>query len=306
MRILILGRTSALYATLKKLRDEGHTIVAIVTSKASSEYEHKEVDFAEYACKLKIHFHQTASLASIFTKVQSYKADIAISVNFPNLISQKFIDIFPFGILNAHGGDLPRYRGNACQAWALLNGEKRIGLCIHKMIGGELDSGDIIARDYLAIDLNTKITQVWEWMTSRTPDMFIEAIQHLETDPQYILERQSTLPNHILRCYPRQPDDGRINWNKPAIEVLRLINASNKPYSGSFCYFKEEKLIIWDAQLVKDRELFCAVPGQIVKIDDEYIEVACGVEKIRVLLIEYRGQVSPPRILIKSIRERLK
>ena len=38
-----------------------------------------------------------------------------------------------------------RYRGNACQAWAILNGEK-ISLCIHKMIGGELDSGDIITR----------------------------------------------------------------------------------------------------------------------------------------------------------------
>ena len=29
------------------------------------------------------------------------------------------------GILNAHGGDLSKYRGNACQAWAILNGEKK-------------------------------------------------------------------------------------------------------------------------------------------------------------------------------------
>ena len=33
----------------------------------------------------------------------------------------------------------------------MLNGEN-IGLCIHKMIGGELDGGDIIMRDYLSID----------------------------------------------------------------------------------------------------------------------------------------------------------
>ena len=58
---------------------------------------------------------------------------------------------------NAHGGDLPRYRGNACQAWAIINGENKIGLCIHKMIGGELDISDIIARDFLKIDLGTKL-----------------------------------------------------------------------------------------------------------------------------------------------------
>ena len=72
-------------------------------------------------------------------------------------IPNKIINYFNYGILNAHGGDLPRYRGNACQAWAILNGENKIGLCIHKMVGGELDSGDIISRDYLDIGENTKI-----------------------------------------------------------------------------------------------------------------------------------------------------
>ena len=34
----------------------------------------------------------------------------------------------------------------------------KIGLiCIHKMIGGELDSGDIISRDYLNINNNKKL-----------------------------------------------------------------------------------------------------------------------------------------------------
>ena len=69
-------------------------------------------------------------------------------MNYTGIIPQSIIDIFQYGILNAHGGDLPRYRGNARQAWA-HNGEKSIGLCIHKMIGGEIDMcGDIIARDY--------------------------------------------------------------------------------------------------------------------------------------------------------------
>jgi len=214
------------------------------------------------------------------------------------------IDLFPLGVLNAHGGDLPRYRGNACQAWAILNGEERIRLCIHRMIGGELDSGHIIARDYLAIDQTTKVTRVWEWMSVRTPKLMLEAMQMLDADPDYVLEQQSKDPKQALRCYPRKPEDGRIDWTKPAIDVLRLIKASNKPYAGAFCDFEGEKLTIWHAEVVTDHEVFCAVPGQITKIGDGFVEVACGLEKLRVFSVEYQDDTSVPNLFVQPIRKR--
>ena len=47
-------------------------------------------------------------------------AEIAVSYNFPRSSVMLRSIASPRGILNAHGGDLPRYRGNACQAWALI------------------------------------------------------------------------------------------------------------------------------------------------------------------------------------------
>lgn len=117
------------------------------------------------------------------------KADIAISMNYTGIIPDSVTDLFPYGILNAHGGNLPRYRGNACQAWAILNGEDKIGLCVYKMVGGELDSGDIIARDYLPIDHNTKVTKIWGWMRDRVPTLMLAAVQQLSVDPSFFLER---------------------------------------------------------------------------------------------------------------------
>lgn len=46
--------------------------------------------------------------------VQDSGAEVAISVNWLTLIKQPLIDQFKYGIINAHAGDLPRYRGNAC------------------------------------------------------------------------------------------------------------------------------------------------------------------------------------------------
>jgi len=306
MRISIVGRTELLYETALRLHAAGHQIVCILTAKEAPEYTRTAADFRAMADTWQIPFAQGGHISEHADFLQAAQADIAVSINYTGVVPQSVIDLFPLGVLNAHGGDLPRYRGNACQSWAILNGEERIGLCIHKMIGGELDSGDIITRDYLAIDQTTKVTRVWEWMSVRTPELMLEAVQKLNSNPTYVLEQQSKDPKQALRCYPRKPEDGRVDWTKPAIDVLRLINASNKPYAGAFCDYEGEKLIIWDAELVADDEVFCAVPGQVTKIGNGFIEVACGMGKIRVLSVEYSECNTLPDQILKSIRRRLK
>jgi methionyl-tRNA formyltransferase len=41
-------------------------------------------------------------------------AQAGVSINWPTLMSADTCAAVPIGILNAHAGDLPRYRGNAC------------------------------------------------------------------------------------------------------------------------------------------------------------------------------------------------
>ena len=305
MRVAIIGRTEVLYETAKLLHDAGHTITCILTAKEAPEYRKTAVDFEQLAATLQVPFANTSRIESQFMMLLASKSDVAVSINYSGVIPKSITDLFSLGILNAHGGDLPRYRGNACQAWAILNGEENIGLCIHRMIGGELDSGDIIFRDNLLIDYSTKITQVLEWMDNRIPTIFLESLNRLSVDAGYILEVQSKDTHHALRCYPRKPEDGRIDWRKSSLQVLRLINASNKPYAGAFCEFDGKRFTVWDAELVDDSEIFCAVAGQITRIGDCLVEVACGEGKLRILLAEYAGQIASPDVWIKSIRKRL-
>jgi methionyl-tRNA formyltransferase len=305
LKVAIIGRTEVLYETACNLRASGHEIVCIVTSKEAREYMRNADDFRNLAIQWNIPFICSPTSGECYSFLSSKQADIAISINYASIIPAEIVNIFPHGILNAHGGDLPRYRGNACQAWAILNGEKRIGVCIHKMIGNELDSGDIIARDYMLIDDTTKITNILAWMRHRIPQLMIEAIEKLAYNTSYILESQSKDPKNALRCYPRRPEDGKIDWKKSAIEILRLINASNKPYAGAFCEFENERLIIWDAELAEEEEAFCAIPGQITIIGEGFVEVVCGAGKLKLLEIEFEGRIAAPSEIIHSIRKRL-
>lgn len=305
MKIAIIGRTEILYDTALFLKESGHEIVYILTSEEAVEYKRTANDFKMLAESLSVPFALGSDITKFSDELSESYPDIGISMNYTGILPQSIIDIFPFGVLNSHGGDLPRYRGNACQAWAIINGEERIGLCIHKMIGGELDSGDIITRDYMPINHSTKVTKVWEWMSCRIPLLMLEAVEKLEADPSYLLELQSKSPQDFLRCYPRKPEDGRITWSESARNVLRLVNASCKPYAGAFCGFEDRVMIIWDAELVLDDEIFCAVPGQVTNIGEGFIEVACGKGKLRLLEIEIDCVKKSPDTIIKSIRKRL-
>jgi len=305
LKIAIIGRTEILYDSALALRQAGFEIVCILTAKEAPEYARTAADFQALANMWDIPFEQCPRITDQMEFLRASRADLGVSINYTGVIPQSVIDIFPLGILNAHGGDLPRYRGNACQAWAILNGESRIGLCIHRMVGGELDSGDIVARDYLSIDSTTKVTVAWHWMVDRTPALMLKAVRELSRDSNYFLEHQSLDPKAALRCYPRRPEDGRIDWRRPALEVVRLINACNKPYAGAFCYFEGRHLIIWDAALVEDGEVFCAAPGQVTKLGEHHVDVACGAGKIRITASEVEGRSDVPRVWISSIRNRL-
>ncbi len=310
MNIAIIGRTETLYDTASLLLQNGHDVRIVVTAKAAPEYSITSKDFKKLADDTGVPFLHTARIGEpdqLKILEDCGPLDIGISMNYVGVIPDRVIDGFRLGILNAHGGDLPRYRGNACQAWAIINGESRVGLCIHKMVGGELDSGDIVCREYFPLDESVRVGDVLGWIHRRTPSMFLNALALLDADRDFFLERQSTNPADALRCYPRRPEDGRIDWTRAAVQIVRLVNASSEPFAGAYCMLEDRCLRIWRAERWHDNEVFLAVPGQVLRRDTEdgTIVVAAGTSAVRVSLIEIDSKRQQPAALIRSLRTRL-
>lgn len=64
-------------------------------------------------------------------------------------------------------------------------------------------------------------------------------------------------------------------------------------------------LTIWDACKSNSSYKFCAVPGQITQLENDFIEVACGEGKIIIKNIEYLGERIVPKKFFSSLRDRL-
>jgi len=311
MRVVFLGRTQMLMRTIELFEKSEHTIVGIGTCKASKEYLVDEHDFRNKANELGVPFFCNSKINSyeIQEILESMQADIAISINWLTIIQDTTMRLFPYGILNGHPGDLPRYRGNACPNWAIINGEEKVGLAVHFMEAGSLDSGDIVLRKYINISMNTTIGEIYEKMEILFPDMFLQAVEKIEQIGKKVGIPQSKKREHILRCYPRVPSDSCIDWNRNCVEIDRLIRASGYPFQGAYTFLNgRAKIYIQKAAIVEYEFPSVVVCGQVVIRDCENdcvgIAAKDGVIMIYQLSDENHGQCKVTE-KIRSMRDRM-
>ncbi len=273
MKVAVLGRTQILYAAIKALTDAGHDIVVIGTSPASPEYLLKESAFEKLAKDMHCPFFCDTNLEKpeIQSLLRSCNADIAISLNWLTLIRQNVISLFRYGILNAHAGDLPRYRGNACPNWAILNGEAEVVLTIHQMTE-DLDAGPVLIKRPFPLSEKTYIGDIYQFMESNVPEIFVEAINGLATGT-LVPKAQPADPVFSLRCYPRIPEDSEISWDTSAESIARLVRASAEPFAGAYTFLNSSKLIVWRAYHTNISSPSIGVPGQVIRVRKESGEV---------------------------------
>ena len=260
MRVGIIGRTGLLLESANEILANGHQIAFILTCKSEPYYDIKETDFEAFANKLRVPFFNTLDLDSHKKIIKAQGADVCISINWLTILKAPFLSIFPFGVLNAHAGDLPRYKGNACPNWAILNFEDKIGLTIHKMVE-ELDSGPYLLKRFLEINETTYITDVYNWLNSSVPEMFVEALALIHKT-SFKKQDESI---RTLRAYPRKPEDSRINWTDSRRVILANIRASSHPFAGAFCFLNDPdtRVVIYRASLYEVDFDFLAAPGQV-------------------------------------------
>lgn len=305
MRIGVVGRTASLLNSAIGMAEAGMEIAFVYTCRAEPHYSAKEEDFRLFAERFGAPFFCDQLVHERLSELQQLGADCVVSVNWLTLLRASFLSLFPLGVLNAHAGDLPRYRGNACPNWAILNDEPWVGLCIHRMTE-ELDAGPVMARARFPLGPDTYITEVYEWIEQSIPPLYLKTVQRLASGTA-VPEQQSP-EVRPLRAYPRRDDDSRIDWSKRTEEIHRLVRASAHPFPGAWTMLEaQRKVRVFRATPVSLAFDFLAVPGQICERQDgkPLIATADGMLRVDDCEVEGLSRLESLRVLSSSLRHRV-
>lgn len=143
-------------------------------------------------------------------------------------------------ILNFHQSLLPSYGGRHPLNWAIINGEKSLGITFHN-VNDKFDAGDIILQKKIRITGKDTVVSLYN-KTVRCAIRQIPRVLSRIHDAAFIPPKQDTKKGSYLP--PRVPEDGAIVKNDTMEAVKNKIKALVPPYPGAFIVSNGRRLVI--------------------------------------------------------------
>ena len=213
--------------------------------------------------------------------LRELQPDLCVTAAFGQILSQEILDIPALGNINVHASLLPKHRGAAPIAHAIMNGDAEAGVTTMMMDAG-IDTGDMLLQDTAAIgeaetcgELTERLSRLGADLLVRTLDLLeagrLERIPQNEADMTYdpMLKKEMGIPD----------------FTQSAVKVKGMINGLN-PWPCVSVPFENGRLKLMRAVSAEGN----GKPGQVLTADPRSgLLIACGTEAVRILEIQAPG-----------------
>jgi len=274
-RILFFGYSEVGYTCLDLLLSRGDNVVALITHEDNP---NEKIWFKTPAVAAREHGLPVFTPESVNNpewreKIAALQPDLILSVYYRHMIGTKILAMPHLGAWNIHGSLLPKYRGRAPINWAVLHGEPRIGMTLHRMVKSA-DAGDVVDQE--GVNIGPR-------------DSAEVAFRKVMPCARIVLERQiGALLSGTAKETPqdesqatyfggRTPEDGRIDWTQTSAQIFNLIRAVTDPYPGAFTDISDARLMVWWAEPVSVATVGRrGKPGEVLSVNPTVIATADG------------------------------
>ena len=271
LRIVFAGTPEFAAEHLKALLDSPYEIVAVYTQPdrpAGRGQKLMPSPVKQLALEHNIAVMQPPTLraAEAQAELAALKPDLMVVVAYGLILPQVVLDIPRLGCINSHASLLPRWRGAAPIQRAVEAGDAQSGVTVMRMEAG-LDTGPMLLKSITPISSEDTGGTLHDRLAELGPPAVIEAIAGLADGTL-----QGEVQDDSLATYAHKlnKDEARIDWNRPAVELERLIRAFN-PWPICHSTLNGEALKVLAATLADAK----GEPGQILAASKDGLIVGC-------------------------------
>jgi methionyl-tRNA formyltransferase len=287
LRLIFMGTPDFAVPTLLELVAHGHEIAAVYTRAAKPagrgmKLQPTPVEIEATRLGIPVLTPATLKTPEALEEFRAHDADAAVVVAYGMILPQAILDAPKLGCFNLHASLLPRWRGAAPINRAIMAGDVETGVMVMKMAAG-LDTGDVAMAERLAIPDTMTAADLHDALAPLGGDLMVRAMGALERG-----RLQLTPQSHEGVTYAAKIEkaEARIDWNKPARDVLRHIHGLS-PFPGAWC----ELAIDGEPARIKILRGEIAggsgAPGELL---DDRLTVACQQGALRILELQRAGK----------------
>jgi methionyl-tRNA formyltransferase len=209
--------------------------------------------------------------------------EVIVVAAFGQILRAEVLNIPPQGCLNVHASLLPKYRGAAPVAAAILAGEGETGVTIMLMDEG-MDTGPILSQAACSISPQDTRGSLRVRLARLGADLM------LDTLPRWLAGAIEPRPqDHSQATYCRiiAKEDGLIDWSQSAVEIWRRSRAYH-PWPSTYTYWRGKLLKVLSAEALP-RWSGEGEPGQVMVLD-EGLAVATGEGALFLTEVQLAGK----------------
>jgi methionyl-tRNA formyltransferase len=271
LRVLFYGTPSFALPTLEALLG-AHHVVAVVTQPDKPAGRGQRVaapPVKERALAAGVPVLQPPRLrdAGWPERLRELGAEIAVVVAFGQILPKAVLDVPARGSINIHASLLPRYRGAAPIAWAIIRGETETGITTFQMDPG-MDTGAMLLRESTRISPGETAGELAARLAPLGAAVILRTLTELDAlTPTPQDDRQATLAPRLKK------EDGWLRLGEPAKALVDRIRGCN-PWPGAALTAAANRLLIWRAVVVPHATTVAL--GTLVKTGPGAISVATG------------------------------
>ena len=274
MRILFLGTPEFAVVLLRALIDNGCDVCGVFTQpdRPAGRGRHLHAPPVKtLAISRGIPVFQPEKLRNGENRatVEDLNPDIIVTAAYGQLVPAWMLRFSRLLPVNIHTSRLPRWRGAAPVARAILNGDTVSGVTTMVM-DESLDAGDILMSEEVPISIETTTGELTETLAEVGARLLIRTLEGLQSgdlSPTPQDESQVVWAQKITKA------DATVSWEMPAMKVHNKIRALN-PWPGAVVNFRGEKIGLWRSLPTAGAE--SAPAGTLLGIADTSLRIACG------------------------------
>lgn len=214
--------------------------------------------------------------------IQNLAPDVVVTAAFGQILSEKFLSIPKYGVLNVHASLLPKYRGSSPIQWSIIDGEEKTGVTIMRTVKA-VDAGDVLLEISTEIGEKENAGELFDRLADIGGEAIVKAISMLEDGSAKFVPQDESKATH---CSMIKKEDGVIDFSKTAKQIDWFVRGMT-PWPSAFTHYEGKTLKVFDVEKVEFEGV--GKCGEVLKAsakDGLIVKVANGAIRICELQLE--------------------
>ena len=179
--------------------------------------------------------------------IRAIEPDVIVTAAFGQILSESFLGIPKFAVINVHASLLPKYRGSSPIQWSILNGDEYTGITIMKTVKA-VDAGDMLLQKKTKIGEKETAGELFDRLAILGGEAIVEALKLVENGEAHFVQQNESEATH---CSMIQKEDGRLSFDKSAKEIDCFVRGMT-PWPSAYTELLGKKLKVFAVEKVDD------------------------------------------------------